>query len=126
MSPNSTNAAFVRPGYPRVTPRLVVRDAKALVAFLQRVFGATGEYREDIPSEIAIGDSMLLITEPGARPPTTAFLYVYVNDADATYRVALDAGARALESPTDMPYGDRRGRVEDPWGNVWQIATFQR
>ena len=52
-----------------------------------------------------------------------AFLYVYVDDTDATYRRALEAGARSLEEPLDMLYGDRRGMVEDEWGNIWQIAT---
>lgn len=54
----------------------------------------------------------------------TAFLYVYVADADAVYRRALDAGARCLEQPSEMPYGDRRCMVEDQWGNTWQIAAF--
>jgi PhnB protein len=48
----------------------------------------------------------------------TAFLYVYVDDADATFRTAVAAGARAIEVPTDTPYGDRRGMVEDSWGNT--------
>jgi uncharacterized glyoxalase superfamily protein PhnB len=52
-----------------------------------------------------------------------AFLYLYVEDADATYRRAVQAGAQSLEEPSDMPYGDRRGMVQDRWGNVWQIAT---
>ncbi len=55
----------------------------------------------------------------------TAFLYVYVGDADAMYRRALDAGARALEAPSIMPYRDRRCLVEDKWGNTWQIATHR-
>ncbi len=50
---------------------------------------------------------------------------VYVDDADGTYRQALAGGARSLEAPADMPYGDRRAMVEDRWGNVWQIATFR-
>ena len=54
----------------------------------------------------------------------TAFLYVYVSDTDATYRRALDAGARALEAPSVTPYGDRRCMVEDKWGKTWQIATY--
>jgi uncharacterized glyoxalase superfamily protein PhnB len=53
------------------------------------------------------------------------FLYAYVSDADATYQRAIEAGARSLETPVDMPYGDRRAMVEDRWGNVWQIATFK-
>jgi len=64
-----------------------------------------------------------MISDAGIRSPMTAFLYVYVNDTDATYQRALDAGARSLEEPSDMPYGDRRCMVEDKWGNTWQIAT---
>jgi len=106
-----------------VTPRIVVKDARQLVEFLARVFGATGEYRQDRPSDVRIGDSILMITDVGIRRATPAFLYVYVDDADATYRRALQAGARTLEKPVDTPYGDRRAMVEDKWGNTWQIAT---
>ena len=49
-----------------------------------------------------------------------------IDDADATYERAIRAGARSVEEPMDMPYGDRRGMVEDPCGNVWQIATHKR
>ena len=52
-----------------------------------------------------------------------AFLYLYVDDIDATYQRALRAGAVSLEEPQDLPYRDRRGMVEDPCGNIWQIAT---
>jgi predicted enzyme related to lactoylglutathione lyase len=48
-----------------------------------------------------------------------------VEDVDATYRRALKAGGISLEEPQDMPYGDRRGMVRDPSGNIWQIATHQ-
>ena len=50
------------------------------------------------------------------------FLYVYVDDADVTYKRALEAGATSLEVPRDTPYGDRRAMVRDPFGNVFQIA----
>jgi PhnB protein len=110
-------------GWPTVVPRIVAKDAKRLVAFLRKVFGATGRYRATTPSEIRIGDSLLMISEVGVRGPTPAFLYVYVKDADATCRRALAAGARSLEEPAIMPYGDRRGMFEDTWGNIWQVAT---
>jgi PhnB protein len=110
-------------GWHTVTPRIVVDEARHLVEFVRQVFGATGEYRQDRPSEIKIGDSVVMISDAGARSRMTAFLYVYVNDADGTYRRALDAGARSLEAPSVMPYGDRRSMVEDKWGNTWQIAT---
>jgi uncharacterized glyoxalase superfamily protein PhnB len=54
-----------------------------------------------------------------------AFLYVYVADADQTYERAIAAGAEAIETPTDMPYGDRRATVRDSWANIWQIATYR-
>jgi PhnB protein len=110
-------------GWHTVTPRIVVHEAGHLVEFVKRVFGATGEYRQDRPSEVKIGDSVVLISDAGARSPMTAFLYVYVHDTDGTYRRALEAGARPLEAPSIMPYGDRRCMVEDKWGNTWQIAT---
>jgi PhnB protein len=110
-------------GWHTVTPRIVVHDARQLVAFLVQVFEAKGDYRQAIPSEVRIGDSIVMISDAGTRRPMPAFLYVYVNDTDATYRRALDSGARSLEEPADMPYGDRRSMVEDKWGNTWQIAT---
>jgi uncharacterized glyoxalase superfamily protein PhnB len=120
----ATNRSHFAPkGWHTVTPRIVVHDAKPLVEFLQQVFGATGEYRQALPSEVRIGDSVVMISDAGIRSPMTAFLYVYVNDTDATYRQALNAGARTLEAPFDTPYGDRRCMVEDKWGNAWQIAT---
>jgi uncharacterized glyoxalase superfamily protein PhnB len=73
---------------------------------------------------VEIGDSMVMVSDAGPRRSMTVFLYVYVDDADAAYRRALDAGARSLEQPSDMPYGDRRCMVEDRWGNTWQIAMF--
>jgi uncharacterized glyoxalase superfamily protein PhnB len=103
----------------------VAQHAKGLVEFLKEVFDAAGEYQEARPSEIRIGDSLILISDAGIRNAMTAFLYVYVNDSDATYERALNAGACSLEEPFDTPYGDRRCMVEDKWGNTWQIATHK-
>jgi uncharacterized glyoxalase superfamily protein PhnB len=55
-----------------------------------------------------------------------AFLYLYVDDIDATYARALKAGGESLEEPQEMPYGDRRAMVKDPGGNIWQIATHNK
>jgi PhnB protein len=112
-------------GWHSVTPRLLVHDTARLVEFLKQAFGATGEFRTDIPSVISIGDSLVMISGVGRRDPMPAFLYLYVDDIDATYQRALDAGAESLEAPQDMPYGDRRGMVKDPCGNIWQIATYK-
>jgi uncharacterized glyoxalase superfamily protein PhnB len=117
---------FTPDGWHTVTPRIVVHDAERLVEFLRRVFGATGDYRPERPSEMKLGDSIVMVSDAGIREPMPAFLYVYVHDTDETYRRALQAGASSLEEPSDMPYGDRRGMVEDQWGNRWQIATHNR
>lgn len=107
-----------------MTPRIVVAEPAKLVAFLQRVFGAIGDLRADMPSVVKIGDSLVMVSAARQRDPTPAFLYVYVDDVDATYERALEEGAVSLEEPSEMPYGDRRGMVKDPWGNTWQIATY--
>ena len=111
-----------RTGFHTVTPRIVVADVAGQIAFLRTVFGATGDRHGDAPAEMRIGDSLVMVSEAGAREPYAAFLYVYVDDADSTYRRALAAGAVPLEDPSDMPYGDRRAMVRDPFGNVWQVA----
>ena len=123
MNEASKGPRFTPEGWHTVTPRIVVRDAEGLVEFLRRVFGATGDYRQDLPSVVKLGDSIIMVSNAGIRNSMPAFLYVYVDDTDETYRRALQAGASSLEEPSDMPYGDRRGMVEDEWGNTWQIAT---
>jgi uncharacterized glyoxalase superfamily protein PhnB len=112
-------------GWHSLTTRIVTDDVAGLVGFVRSVFGATGEVQGDRPAVVRIGDSNLMISGVGPRPATPAFLYVYVEDADAVHRRAVAAGAKTLEEPADMPYGDRRAMVEDGWGNVWQIATYR-
>jgi PhnB protein len=117
---------FTPPGWHTITPRIFTGDVAGLVGFLKAVFHASGEYRLGIPAEIRIGDSIVMISDGGGQRETMpAFLYVYVEDADETYRLAVDAGAEPREKPTDMPYGDRRATVLDSWGNTWQIATYR-
>src|SRR5262245_21014470 len=113
-------------GWHTVTPRIVVHDARGFVEFLRQVFGARGEYTETMPSIVTIGDSPVMISDAGARNPMSAFLYVYVDDVDATHRRAVAAGALVHEAPLDTPYGDRRSMIADRWGNTWQIATSRR
>jgi len=123
MNETGKRSRFTPEGWHSVTPRIVVQGARQMVEFVKHVFGATGAYRTDQPAVIKIGDSRIMITEAGIRKPSPAFLYVYVEDADETYRRAIQAGASSLEEPADMPYGDRRGMFEDSWGNTWQVAT---
>jgi PhnB protein len=111
-----------RARYRSVTPRLVVGDVEAQVRFFREVFAATGDVETGRPTEVRIGDSVIMISSTAEREPFPAFLYVYVNDADDTFWRAVDAGAQVLEEPLDTPYGDRRAMVRDPFGNVLQIA----
>jgi PhnB protein len=117
-------ARAVRPGYTAVSARIVVDDPSGLVAFIQHVFEAHGQYTPGVPCELRIGDSTLLISEPGPRPSIGAFLYVYVPDVEATHTRALQRGAQELEAPRATPYGDRRSMIADPWDNTWQIARY--
>lgn len=110
-------------GWHSITPRLVVDDPPGLVEFLKQAFDGSGDLRTDIPSIIRVGDSLVMVSGVGPREAMHAFLYLYVDDIDATYQRALKAGAISLEEPQDLPYGDRRAMVEDPCGNIWQIAT---
>ena len=117
---------FQPDGWHTVTPRIVVRDPENLIQFLQAVFHAQGEFRSGLPAEIRIGDSVVMVSGgDGLRDPMPAFLYVYVDDTDSTYKRAVAVDAVSLEEPADMPYGDRRAMVRDAWGNIWQIATHK-
>ena len=118
---------FQPDGWHTVTPRIIVRDPESLISFIKRVFGGRGEFRPGRPAEIQIGDSIIMVSDGGrVRESAPAFLYVYVEDTDSTFRRAVAANAVPIEPPTDMPYGDRRAMVRDEWGNTWQIATHQR
>ena len=107
-----------------VTPRIITPKPEEMVRFVKKVFRGQGEFQVNRPSEIRIGDSLIMISDgDGLREPASAFLYVYVENVDETYRRAVEGGAETLELPSDQPYGDRRAMVKDPWGNLWQIAS---
>lgn len=109
---------------PAVVPRLFTVDVEGLVAFLKASFGATGELVRERPTELVIGDSVLMIADGGGvRHPTSSAFYIYVPDVDQAWRLAIEAGAESFAEPEDTPWGDRRAIVNDPWGNHWQIAT---
>ena len=125
LSRTMAGSKHVPVGWPTVIPRIAVDDPEALVAFIQHVFGAVGRFQ----SGAAIGASDRRLDRHGRlygdRRAMPAFLYVYVEDTDRVFQRALDRGAKSLEEPQDMPYGDRRAMVWDPWDNTWQIATHR-
>ena len=111
-------------GRSTVIPRIITPDVDGLVRFIREVFGAEGEVRSAQPTEIKIGDSLIMVSDGGGvLRPRGAFLYVYVPDTDAAYQRAVDPGTVTVEAPADMPWGYRRATVDDAWGNTWQIAT---
>ncbi len=123
---------FIPDGYHSVTPYMVVGNVDELVDFLAAAFGA--EEKERVPNqdgktghaEVLIGDSYVMMGRAQDDfPPLPCMLYVYVPDTDAAYAQALAAGAKSVQEPQDMFYGDRNAIVTDPTGNTWCIATHQ-
>jgi hypothetical protein len=105
-----SSAKHVPRGWPVLLPRIFVEESERLVAFIQQVFGATGSFQGERPTELRIGDSMILVSEPLQRQPFTAFLYVYVEDTDATYRRALATCRTAIAAPRCATPGATYGR----------------
>ena len=119
-------------GYHSVTPYLVVQGADKLIDFLKEAFEGTEVERMTRPdggvahAEVRIGDSVIMMGEAsGEFPAMPAMIYLYVNDADAVYKRALQARATSLEEPSDQFYGDRRAGVKDQFGNYWYMATHK-
>jgi len=127
-----TTVRVVPEGYHTVTQSLVVRGADRLLQFLKEGFGGkeSGIFRMPngtiAHAEITIGDTRIMLgeeTPEWLEMPGRA--YIYVKDADASYRQALQAGATSLREPADQFYGDRTATVKDPVGNVWTVATHK-
>ena len=123
--------SFKPDGYSTVSPYLIAAGAQRVVEFLQKAFGARQLRRFDLPDgsimhvEVRIGDTVVMIGDAGAEwPAVPAHLHVYVDDVDAIYQRALEAGGTAVQPPERKPDDlDRRGGVKDPAGNTWWIAT---
>jgi len=105
--------------------------ADPVIEFLKRSFGAEDLGRAVSPeglllhTTIKIGDSTLEMSDAvGPYQPTPTTFYLYVSDADALYRRALDAGATSISEPADQSYGDRVAAVKDSAGNQWYLATY--
>jgi PhnB protein len=123
-----------------VTPRLVVRDGAAAIDFYARAFAAqeigerfTGPGGELIHSEIRIGDSVVMLTDeapdggPATSPdsldrPVTAIMATYWEDVDAAWNRAVAAGAEVVYELADQFYGERGGRLRDPFGHQWMLS----
>jgi uncharacterized glyoxalase superfamily protein PhnB len=117
-------------GYRAVTPWIISRDTAGLLDFVKEAFGAEEIAR--VPNEdgtighaeFRIGDSIVMAFDAREGwPDTPGFFRLYVEDGDAVYRRALEAGTVSVTEMTDLFFGDRVGRVRDPQDNVWWIQT---
>lgn len=133
-----SNVKHIPEGYPQVSPYLYVDGANQAIEFYSTVFGARERVRMGAPqnkvghAELEIGDSLVMLAdespEMGALSPksvggTPVAISVYVDDVDAVFERAMQAGAKSLR-PVEMQfYGDRAGQFEDPFGHRWSVAT---
>ncbi len=125
-----TKVKHIPQGYHPVSPYLVVDGAARLMDFVKRTFNAAENARMDGPqgrishAEMKIGDSIIMLSDSTPEyKAMPAMLYVYVEDVDAVYQKALQAGATSVSEPKNQFYGDRSAGVKDPLGNHWGIAT---
>jgi PhnB protein len=134
-----------RPNNRQVVPYLFVRNGEEALAFYQRAFGAQVLYRSSMPggkgifAQFKIGDSCFQLGDesversndrnwpasPETLGGTTVTLEMYVDDVDAAYKRAVDAGATPTMPPSDAFFGDRYGWVTDPYGHTWALATVK-
>jgi uncharacterized glyoxalase superfamily protein PhnB len=127
--------------YHSITPSLIVRDAPAAIEFYKRAFGAIERHRMPGPdgkimhAEVQLGDSVVMLAEEneewGMKSPLSTnglpgSLHIYVEDADKAFERAIKAGATVRQPLEDAFWGDRYGKVTDPFGHEWGIATHVR
>jgi PhnB protein len=124
----------VRPiprGYHTITPSLNQREAAQTIDFCKKAFGAKVRMRMNggaggiMHAEIEIGDSVIMLNDAMQEPAQPAGLFLYVENVDKTFAKAVKAGAEVIMPVQDMFWGDRFGRIRDPQGNTWGIATHR-
>jgi len=122
---------YQRPGLTSITPYVIVRPAAQFIEFLKMAFEGVERVRMPAPdgsimhAEVSVGNGAIEVSDGNEEYPTApGAIHLYVDDADATYDSALQAGATSIYAPTDdHPSGDRWGAAKDQFGNLWYIAT---
>ena len=126
--------------YKGATPYLCLNDAAAAIEFYKNVFGAVETIRMPMPdgkvahAELKIGGAPIMLADefpdmgfrgPHALGGSPVTLHLYVEDVDTVVEQATTAGAKVLSEVKDQFYGDRAGKIEDPFGHIWYIATHK-
>jgi PhnB protein len=126
------NEPWIPEGFRTITPNIIVDDAESAISFLKSAFGAEERYRLTMSDgtvahcELVLGDSVVnLGTSMDGWPARGLVAQIYVEDSDALFKRAVAAGASVVMPMTDMFFGSREGRLSDPFGNVWTIATIK-
>ncbi len=128
-------------GFHTLTPHLIIKDAAKAIEFYKKAFGAEEVNRAPMPDGrlmhacVKIGDSMLMLCdefpeyECGLSPQTLknshATIHMFVEDVDKAFKQAIEAGATEVMKPEDQFWGDRYGRLVDPFGQPWSLATHK-
>lgn len=125
-------------GYHTATPYLTIGGAAKAIEFYRKAFGAKEKFRMPGPdgkimhAEIVIGDSHIMLADEStgneAKAPqtlngTTSGIFLYVDDVDSVFKQAVKAGATETMALQNMFWGDRFGKVTDPFGHKWLLAT---
>jgi len=126
-------------GYHTITPHIVVKDTKKAIEFYKKAFGAEvrriadGRGGKVMHAEIKIGDSVVMLNDEmpefgamsptGTKADTCVTLHLYVENADKVFSQAKAAGAVETMPLADQFWGDRYGKLRDPFGHSWSIAT---
>lgn len=124
--------SWIPEGFHTVTPNIIADDAAEAIAFLKAGLGATERYRLTLPNgtiahcELKLGNSVVNLGESMEGWPARGLVaQIFVDDSDALFERAVAAGATVVMPMTDMFFGSREGRISDPAGNVWTIATLK-
>ena len=131
----------IPPGFHTLTPHLVIKGAGAALDWYKKAFNAEEVMRMPGPdgasvmhAEVKIGDSLLMLADefpgmdthaPETLKGTTVSIMLYVTDVDKVFNQAVAAGGKPVLPPTDMFWGDRYGKLTDPFGHSWALATHK-
>lgn len=134
-----TEVKKIPEGYQNITPMLVVKDGLKAIEYYKKVFGALDKGTMMMPdnkslahAELEIGNSKIMLSDefpemkslsPASIGGSPVSLYLYVEDVDKTFDLAVAEGGKSLDPVADQFWGDRHGSIQDPFGHIWSIAT---